>query len=60
MTSEDIEDLREFARRIARLTPEQVEARKWSKWTELLRRREDPLAYEVQRDYDEDTDGVYR
>ncbi len=50
------EELKEFARH----SPEQVEARKWAKWVEQLRRRDDQLGYETQRDYDEDKDDLYR
>jgi hypothetical protein len=60
VTPKQIEDLKEFARRIARLIPEQVENRKWEKWFEKLRRREDPLAWETQEDSVEDQENLYR
>jgi hypothetical protein len=60
MTPEDIEELKEFGRRIARLSPEQTERRRWARWIEKLRRREDPLAYETQEDSTEDRDNLYR
>ena len=60
MTPEDIDELKEFTRRIGRLTPEQIEQRKWDRWIEALRRREDPLSWETQQDYLDERDGLYR
>jgi hypothetical protein len=50
VTPEDVKDLKEFGLRIARLTPEQEERRKWAKWIERLRRLEDPLSWEATED----------
>jgi len=60
MTPEDIKELKEFARQIARLTLEQVEQRKWWRWIEELRKRDDQLSWETQQDYIEDEDALYR
>jgi hypothetical protein len=60
MTPDDIEKLREFGRRMARLTPEQIEAQKWAKWIAELRKREDRLSWEVQQDFLDEGDGLYR
>jgi hypothetical protein len=56
VSPEAIEEIREFGRRIGRLTPEQKEARKWAEWVERLRRLEDPLSWEATEDRrEEDT-----
>jgi hypothetical protein len=34
VSPEDVEKLKVFGRQIARLSPEQIERRKWSAWTE--------------------------
>ena len=60
VTPEDIEKLKEFGRQIARLSPEQVEQRKWQRWVEILRAQADPLSHEATQDYLEDKDGLYR
>jgi len=60
VTDPDIDALKGFGRRMARLSPEQIEKRKWAKWADKLRRREDILAYETQQDNIENKDDVYR
>ncbi len=56
MTLEQIEELKEFGRRIARLSPEQIERRKWAPWIAELRRREDIRSWEDAQDRREDND----
>ena len=60
MSPEDVENLKRFGRQIARLSPEQAESRKWEKWIEKLRRRDDPLGYETQQDHLDERDDLYR
>jgi hypothetical protein len=50
-----VQELKEFGVRLARLSPEEIEQRRWAKWIAQLRRIENPAWEDEQDRHEGDT-----